>query len=170
MLKEQLLSHQSKNLPYRRGVGMMVINNEKKVFVGKRIENKNPAAWQMPQGGIDENETILEAALRELKEETNIESVKVLSETKNWLYYDIPESLYPKFWGGKYRGQKQKWLLMHFYGDTKEINVQLENQEFDSWSWSDLDTLADVVVDFKKSLYINLLKEFRPIIDKISFE
>lgn len=169
MFTEKEAFPQYKNLPYRRGVGMMVLNKDKKVFVGKRVDNKNHAAWQMPQGGIDENETIEEAALRELREETSMHSVKILAETKNWLYYDLPEFLSPKLWSGKYRGQKQKWILMQFFGDVKEVDVNLKNQEFESWDWVDPKRLPDIVVDFKRKLYVALLEEFSPIIEIVKF-
>ncbi len=151
------------DLPYRRGVGVMILNSKKKVFVGKRIDTKNNA-WQMPQGGIDEDETVLEAGIRELFEETNIQNIEVLAETQNWLYYDLPEFLIGRLWGGKYRGQKQKWILVKFTGSDDEINIDKRNQEFKQWKWIEVEELPEVVVSFKKQLYNYVIQEFAPII------
>ena len=121
----------SKNvlLPYRRGVGMFIVNSAKTVFVGKRVDGKGNT-WQMPQGGIDGEETILEAVMRETKEETGITNVEIVTESSNWHYYDLPESLIPRFWEGKYRGQKQKWVLLRFLGKDSEINIHQSPQSF----------------------------------------
>ena len=154
------------DLPYRRGVGVMILNSVKKVFVGKRIDTKNNA-WQMPQGGIDEDETLLEAGVRELFEETNIQNIEILAETKNWLYYDLPEFLIGRLWGGKYRGQKQKWLLIKFTGNDEEININKSNQEFKQWKWIEVEELPEVVVAFKKQLYTSIVKEFASIISTL---
>lgn len=153
-------------LPYRRGVGMMVINKDKKVFIGRRIDSKNDA-WQMPQGGMDDNETIIEAAMRELREETDIKSVKILCETRNWLYYDIPEFLVDRLWDGKYRGQKQKWLLFEFLGQEDEINISKGEPEFEEWRWANLEELTDLVVSFKRHLYQSIVEEFNPVIKNL---
>ena len=121
-----------KQLPLRIGVGIALLNNENKIFVGKRIDN--PAdSWQMPQGGVDKNEDFLKAAKRELEEETNIRTVIVIKELKEWLRYDLPENLLGKLWEGKYRGQKQKWFIMKFLGKNNEINVKTKNPEFLDW-------------------------------------
>ena len=115
-------------LPLRLGVGIALLNHENKVFVGKRIDN--PAnSWQMPQGGVDKNEDLLQAAKRELKEETNIKTVAVIKELNEWLTYDLPENLLGKLWKGKYRGQKQKWFIMRFLGKNEEINVYKKLKE-----------------------------------------
>jgi len=156
MGKEKINSH---DLPYRRGVGMMVVNKDNLIFVGKRLDSKGDT-WQMPQGGIDEDETILEAGIRELLEETNIRSVEVIAESKNWFYYDVPQSLVGKLWNGKYRGQKQKWLLLKFTGDEKEINIATEEPEFAEWKWVEIDRLPNLIVSFKKTLYNSIVEEF----------
>ena len=152
------------SLPYRRGVGLMVINKEKKIFVGKRIDTKNDT-WQMPQGGIKEDETVVEAGLRELREETNMTDVEIITETKNWLYYDLPAFLIEKLWEGQYRGQKQKWLLMHFFGVDAVIDIKTSVAEFKKWQWLDLDKIPEIVTPFKKHLYASVVNEFRKTIE-----
>ena len=145
-------------LPLRSGVGIALINQENKVFVGKRIDNpKN--FWQMPQGGINENENYLQAAKRELLEETGIKTVKVIKEMDNWLTYDLPKNLLGKIWNGKYRGQKQKWFIMKFLGNTNEININTQDPEFLDWKWIEISNLPKVVVDFKLEVYKKILKE-----------
>ena len=145
-------------LPLRLGVGIALINQENKVFVGKRIDNpKN--FWQMPQGGINENENYLQAAKRELLEETGIKTVKVIKEMDNWLTYDLPKNLLGKIWNGKYRGQKQKWFIMKFLGNTNEININTQDPEFLDWKWIEISNLPKVVVDFKLEVYKKILKE-----------
>ncbi|NRA74064.1 MAG: RNA pyrophosphohydrolase [Rickettsiales bacterium] len=151
-------------LPYRRGVGIMVINNEKKIFVGQRIDIKNNT-WQMPQGGIKEDETVSEAGIRELKEETNIVDVQIIAETKNWLYYDVPEFLIEKLWKSRYRGQKQKWLLMYFFGKDSTINIETSSPEFGKWQWLDLKKIPKIVIPFKRHIYLSVVKEFKTIIE-----
>ena len=154
------------DLPYRRGVGIMILNKENKVFVGKRIDSKNNS-WQMPQGGIDGDETVKEAGLREMFEETNIRTVEFISETKTWMYYDIPEFLIGKLWGGRYRGQKQKWILVRFCGDNSEINIDKQNREFKSWRWIDIEELPEVVISFKKQIYNSVIKSFVDLINDV---
>ena len=123
-----------KNLPLRKGVGIVLINSENKVFVAKRIDNpKN--FWQMPQGGVDNNEDFLSAALRELKEETSIDKVKLIQELEGMTTYELPDNLLGLIWKGKYRGQKQKWFLMRFIGNENEINLKTKNPEFLEWRW-----------------------------------
>jgi putative (di)nucleoside polyphosphate hydrolase len=151
------------NLPYRRGVGMMILGKNNLVFVGKRFDSKGDT-WQMPQGGIDGDETVIEAGLRELSEETNIKNVQILAESKNWFYYDVPDFLVGKLWDGQYRGQKQKWLLLQFLGDESEINISTENPEFAEWKWVDIEMLPELIVSFKKTLYNSIVKEFSPYI------
>ena len=147
-----------KQLPLRIGVGIALLNHENKIFVGKRIDN--PAdSWQMPQGGVDENEDFLHAAKRELKEETNIRTVKVIKEMNEWLTYDLPENLLGKLWKGKYRGQKQKWFVMKFLGKLDEINIKTKNPEFFDWKWIELSKLPDVAVHFKVDIYKKIRKE-----------
>jgi len=146
-------------LPLRIGVGIILLNNENKVFVGKRIDNQKGNHWQMPQGGIDENENFLEAAKRELEEETSIKSVKIIKELNNWLTYDLPENLLGKIWKGRYRGQKQKWFIMRFLGENKEINIKTKHPEFLEWKWINSSDLTEVAVDFKINIYKKLKEE-----------
>ncbi|RZO89116.1 MAG: RNA pyrophosphohydrolase [alpha proteobacterium HIMB114] len=148
----------SKNLPYRKGVGMMVFNDDKKIFVGKRIDNQK--AWQMPQGGVDENEDCFSAARRELYEETGIQSIRVIEKSKEKYTYDLPEYLLGKIWKGKYKGQRQRWFLIKFLGPDSEINLNQKCPEFNEWKWVDIDELPKIIVPFKKKLYLSLIKEF----------
>ena len=142
----------NKQLPLRLGVGIALLNHENKIFVGKRIDN--PAnSWQMPQGGVDKNEDFLQAAKRELKEETNIRTVTVIKELNEWLTYDLPENLLGKLWKGKYRGQKQKWFIMKFLGKNDEINVKTKHPEFLDWKWIAPSELLNVAVSFKVDIY-----------------
>ena len=132
-----MLLNKSKNLPLRLGVGIVLLNSDNKVFVGKRIDN-SVNFWQMPQGGVDDNENLLYAANRELKEETGVKSTKLIKEIDNWLIYELPKNLLGKIWKGKYRGQKQKWFIMRFVGDEEEINIKTKNAEFKEWKWIDI--------------------------------
>jgi putative (di)nucleoside polyphosphate hydrolase len=141
----------------------MLLNKDNYVFVGKRIDTKSDA-WQMPQGGIDDNESASEAALRELKEETGINNAVILGESKNWIHYDLPEYLIPRLWNGKYRGQKQKWFILKFLGTDDEINLQTEVPEFMEWRWVKMEELPNIIVPFKRKLYISIIEEFRDII------
>ncbi len=147
-----------KNLPYRNGVGMMVFNDQKKIFVGKRIDNQE--AWQMPQGGIDKNEDCEIAAKRELFEETGIQSIRIIKKSKNQYIYDLPNHLIGKIWKGKYRGQKQDWFLIKFLGPDSEININQKYPEFNEWKWVNLNELPSLIVSFKKDLYLSVIKEF----------
>ena len=147
-----------KQLPLRIGVGIALLNHENKIFVGKRIDNPSNS-WQMPQGGVDENEDFLQAAKRELKEETNIRTVTVIKELNEWLTYDLPENLLGKLWKGKYRGQKQKWFIMKFLGKNDEINVKTKHPEFLDWKWIEPYKLPKVAVHFKINVYRKLKEE-----------
>ncbi len=150
------------NLPLRSGVGIVVLNKENKVFVAKRIDNpKN--FWQMPQGGVDEGEDFLNAAYRELEEETSIKNVKLIKELDGTITYELPDRLLGLIWKGKYRGQKQKWFLMRFFGIDNEINIKTKHPEFLEWKWVDLDKITDLVVDFKLDVY----KEVKDKVKKI---
>ena len=150
--------HNNKQLPLRIGVGIILLNHENKVFVGKRIDNpKN--FWQMPQGGVNQNENFLQAAKRELEEETGIKSVELVKELNEWLEYDLPENLLGKVLEGKYRGQKQKWFIMKFVGKENEINVKTKNPEFLDWKWIGVSELPFIAVSFKVNLYKKLKKE-----------
>jgi putative (di)nucleoside polyphosphate hydrolase len=148
-----------KDLPYRNGVGIMIFNDQKKIFVGKRIDNQE--AWQMPQGGVDKDEDFETAAKRELYEETGIQSVRIVQSSKQEFIYDLPNHLLGKIWKGKYKGQKQKWFLMKFLGPDSEINISQKHPEFNEWKWVDLDELPRLIVPFKKKLYESIIKEFR---------
>ena len=148
----------NKQLPLRIGVGIILLNHESKVFVGKRIDNpKN--FWQMPQGGVNQNENFSQAAKRELEEETGIKSVELVKELNGWLEYDLPENLLGKVLEGKYRGQKQKWFIMKFVGKDNEINVKTKNPEFLDWKWIEVSKLPSIAVSFKIDLYKKLKEE-----------
>ena len=153
-----------KNLPFRKGVGIVVLNKENKVFVAKRIDNpKN--FWQMPQGGVDEGEDLLSAAYRELEEETSMKKVKLIQEIEGILTYELPDHLLGIIWKGKYKGQKQKWFLMKYLGDNDEINIKTKKPEFLEWKWVELDKITEVVVDFKLNVYKELKKKIKKIIN-----
>jgi putative (di)nucleoside polyphosphate hydrolase len=153
-----------KNLPLRLGVGVVLLNSNNKVFVGKRIDNP-VNFWQMPQGGVDDNENLLYAANRELKEETGVKSTKLIKEIDNWLTYELPNNLLGKIWKGKYRGQKQKWFIMRFVGDEEEININTKNAEFKEWKWIDVNQLLNVVVRFKHDVYKAIVKELNILLN-----
>ena len=153
-----------KNLPLRDGVGIVLLNKENKIFVAKRIDNpKN--FWQMPQGGVDGEEDYLNAAYRELEEETSIKNVELIKELDGTTTYELPDHLLGIIWKGKYRGQKQKWFLMKFFGDDKEINVKTKNPEFLEWKWIDINLITEVVVDFKLHVYKELKEKIKIIIN-----
>lgn len=154
---------ESASLPYRPCAGMMVINSDNRVFVGKRIDMPSEY-WQMPQGGIDAGEDSEDAARRELLEEIGTDKVELLHILDDWLTYDLPDHLIGKVWKGKYRGQKQKWFLFLFTGQDADINIATDHQEFSDWKWTDLDSLVDEIVPFKKDLYGIICENFRPII------
>ena len=145
---------------YRSGVGVIVVNQNKKIFVAKRIDNYSNA-WQMPQGGIEAGEGEDEAALRELAEETSITNVKILSKSSKYFYYNLPYKLQKKFWGGKFLGQKQRWYLVKFLGEDKSINIQTESPEFSDWKWVDKKDVIDFIVSFKRELYLDVINEFK---------
>ena len=150
-------------LPMRPGVGVIILNNENKIFVGKRKDNPIDK-WQMPQGGIDEGENYITAMKRELFEETSIERIKILKEIEGFFEYELPNNLIGIIWKGKYRGQRQKWFIVKFLGDEKEINLRTKNQEFIEWKWVIPDELPNLIVDFKKEMYISLLKIIKKFI------
>ena len=151
-------------LPLRSGVGIVVINKSDKVFVAKRIDNpKN--FWQMPQGGVDDGEDFLKAAYRELYEETSIKNVELIKELDGTITYELPDRLLGIIWKGKYKGQKQKWFLMRFVGEDKEINIKTKNPEFLDWKWIDIDQITEVVVDFKFHVYKELKEKIKKIIN-----
>ena len=151
-------------LPYRSNVGIMMVNEQGYVFVGQRLDN-NQNAWQMPQGGIDAGEDPETAAYRELLEETGVkkQDVRFVASSSQWLSYDLPEDLIPILWNGKFRGQKQKWFLFKFLGEDGDINIATEHPEFSKWKWISKENLLKEIVPFKKSVYKNVLKEFKNI-------
>jgi putative (di)nucleoside polyphosphate hydrolase len=150
------------SLPYRPCVGVMLVNSQGQVFVGKRIDTI-AEAWQMPQGGIDDGESHEACALRELYEETGVaaDKVNIVAKTDEWLNYDLPDHLVGKVWGGKYRGQTQIWFLMRFLGIDGDINLETHHPEFESWKWMDPESLPEVIVPFKQDLYREVLKAFQ---------
>ena len=152
-----------KKLPLRSGVGIVLLNENNKIFVAKRIDNpKN--FWQMPQGGMDEGENFLAAAYRELEEETSIKNVKLIKELDGLTTYLLPDHLLGIIWRGKYKGQKQKWFLMKYLGKDDEINIQTKNPEFIEWKWVDLKLITELVVDFKLRVYQDIQKKVKKIL------
>ena len=151
-------------LPMRNGVGVIVLNNENKVFVGKRKDNPVDR-WQMPQGGVDIGESYLSAMKRELYEETSIKSIEILKEINGFFEYELPKNLVGIIWKGKFRGQKQKWFITRFIGNENEINLQTKNPEFIEWKWIIPDELPRTIVDFKKKMYVELLEILKDFID-----
>ena len=151
-----------KILPLRLGVGIVLLNNENKAFVGRRIDNP-VNLWQMPQGGVDKNENIDNAAIRELEEETGTKNVKLIKKIDTWFSYELPKNLLGKIWKGKYRGQKQKWFIMRFLGKNNEINIKTKNAEFLDWKWVEFEILPKIVVDFKVNVYKQLVKELKQL-------
>ena len=152
-------------LPYRPCVGVLLLNAERQVFVGRRIDMAQEA-WQMPQGGIDRGEAPRDAALRELEEETGIapEKVELLAETREWLRYDLPPNLVNRVWRGRYRGQEQKWFAARFLGTDADIDIRTTHPEFGDWRWSPADELCANAVSFKRALYEAVIAEFRPFL------
>ena len=151
-----------KKLPLRIGVGAIVLNNKNKIFVGKRADNP-VNKWQMPQGGVNKGENLINAMKRELMEETSIQNIKVLKKIDKWFEYELPKDLLGIIWKGKFRGQKQKWFIVRFIGNESEINLKTKHPEFIEWKWIEIDELTNVIVDFKKDVYKKLaieLKEF----------
>ena len=147
----------------RTGVGIIVLNKDNLVFVGKRKDNPGDK-WQMPQGGVNEGENYITAMKRELVEETSISSIKVIKELEKIYQYELPENLIGIIWKGKYRGQKQKWYITRFLGEESEINLNTKHAEFIDWKWIEPELLPDVIVNFKKDLYLNLVKEINLVI------
>ena len=151
-------------LPLRTGVGIIVLNKQNKIFVGKRKDNPGDK-WQMPQGGVDKGEDYITAMRRELFEETSIQNIEIIKEIDKIYQYELPENLIGIIWKGKYRGQKQKWFITRFLGEEKEINLNTKHAEFIDWKWIEPKLLPEVIVNFKKDLYLNLLREINLVID-----
>ncbi|WP_083100057.1 RNA pyrophosphohydrolase [Pseudophaeobacter leonis] len=149
-------------LPYRPNVGVMLINQTNHVFVAQR-KDRFQDAWQMPQGGIDRDEDARVAALRELEEETGVtpDLVEIIAESDGWLLYDLPHDVVPNFWGGKYRGQEQKWYLMRFLGQDAQVNLETEHPEFSAWCWQTVEHLVEKIVPFKREVYARVVEEFK---------
>jgi len=155
------------DLPYRKGVGLVLFNDQGLVFAAKRIDTDQDA-WQMPQGGIDKGEEPQATALRELEEEIGTAKAEIIAETKDWLTYDLPADLVGKVWKGKYRGQKQKWYALRFTGSDADINIATEHPEFNAWCWMPLADLVDKIVPFKRDIYRAVAAEFAPLAEKIA--
>ena len=153
-----------RKLPMRCGVGIIILNKQNKVFVAKRRDNPIDK-WQMPQGGLDANEDYISAMKRELYEETSIKSIKVLKQLEGFFEYELPNNLIGIIWKGKYRGQKQKWFITKFIGEEKEINLKTQNPEFIEWKWVMPEELPNVIVDFKKNMYLKLLDNIKKFIN-----
>lgn len=152
------------NLPYRDAVGIMLLNADGLVFVAKRIDMISEA-WQMPQGGMDDGETPEQTAWREMQEELGTDKGKIIAQSKHWYTYDLPTELVPKIWGGKFRGQRQKWFLMRFLGQDSDINIQTKEPEFSQWKWVEAEQLCSLIVPFKRELYARVIEEFRPLLN-----
>lgn len=149
--------------PYRFGVGIMLINDERRVFVGRRNDMAGDH-WQMPQGGIDKGEEPRDAALRELKEEVGTDKAEILAESRGWLTYDLPRGVSSTAWTGRYRGQTQKWFAARFTGKDSDINLETEHPEFTAWRWIEPAELPRLIVPFKRKLYIDVMEEFRALL------
>ena len=152
-----------KKLPLRIGVGVIVLNNKNKIFVGKRADNPVDK-WQMPQGGVNKGENLITAMKRELMEETSIQNNKILKKIDRWFKYELPKDLLGIIWKGKFRGQKQKWFIVRFIGNESEINLKTKHPEFIEWKWIEIDELTNVIVDFKKDVYKKLVIELKKFI------
>ena len=147
----------------RTGVGIILLNNKNQIFVGKRKDNPGDR-WQMPQGGVEDGEDFLTAMKRELYEETSVKNIKIIKEIKGMYEYELPANLVGVLWKGKFRGQKQKWFITKFIGNEDEINLKTEYPEFIEWKWIEAELLPKVIVEFKKNLYLSLLKEIKLVI------
>ena len=156
--------NEKKTLPLRLGVGAIVLNNKNRVFVGKRKDNP-VNKWQMPQGGVNEGERLIDAMKRELKEETGIENINILKEIDGWSEYELPEFLLGKIWKGRYRGQKQKWFIVRFLGNDSEIDLETGKPEFIEWQWINVENLPGVIVEFKRKVYEDLLPKIKASIN-----
>ena len=149
---------------YRKGVGIMLLDATGKIFVAQRIDTAG--AWQMPQGGIDEGEAPEAAAMRELEEEIGTAQAVIIAATKGWLRYDLPKELCGKVWGGRYRGQMQKWYAARYTGRDGDIDLATAHPEFDAWKWVEPDEITRLIVPFKRALYEAVLQEFAAVLDR----
>ena len=147
----------------RVGVGIILLNSKNQVFVGKRKDNPNDK-WQMPQGGVDDGEDYLTAMRRELNEETSIKNIQIIKEINHTYEYELPKNLIGIIWKGRFRGQKQKWFITKFLGNDNEVNLNTKHQEFIEWKWVNANMLPNIIVEFKKKLYQDLLKEIKLVI------
>lgn len=161
-----LTEEEIEKLPYRPCVGMLLLNPQDRVFVGRRIDTAKEGdnIWQMPQGGIDKGETPEAAALRELQEEIGTGKAEIIAESRQWLHYDLPDHLVGKVWKGRYRGQKQRWFALRFLGRDEDIDLETPHPEFDAWQWVDLDDLPGLVIPFKRDTYRAVVSEFRELL------
>ncbi|MBL8628996.1 MAG: RNA pyrophosphohydrolase [Rhodospirillaceae bacterium] len=157
----------SETRPYRRGVGIALINAKGHVWVGQRFDSTEPA-WQMPQGGIDKGEEPRDAALREMLEEIGTDKAEIIAETPGWVRYDLPPEISKKIWKGKYRGQEQKWYLLKFTGTDSDINITTEHPEFSQWTWLPFAELPNVIVGFKRDIYVQVVAAFQTTVNKIA--
>jgi putative (di)nucleoside polyphosphate hydrolase len=148
---------------YRPGVGIMLLNDQGEVFIGRRADVPHDP-WQMPQGGIDAGETPRQAVLRELKEEIGTDNAEIIAESRGWLYYDLPQELARTAWGGRWRGQRQKWFVMLFKGADRDIDLASEHPEFNAWRWVPLEELSELAASFKRQLYLKVVREFATIL------
>ncbi|AWZ02335.1 MAG: RNA pyrophosphohydrolase [Rhodobiaceae bacterium] len=166
------MSDKSTELPYRRCVGIMLINSEGKVWIGDRIgysDDSHDTAWQMPQGGIDKGEEPATAALRELAEEAGTDQAEIVQESEHWYNYDLPKEIVGKALKGKYRGQTQRWFLLRFTGTDGDIDITADDhQEFSAWRWADMDELADLIVPFKRDVYTQVVNEFQDTVKTLA--
>jgi putative (di)nucleoside polyphosphate hydrolase len=155
------------DLPYRHGVGLMLFNGKGQVWVGQRLDQPPPAGWQMPQGGIDDGETPKEAALRELAEEIGTDKAAIIGESRDWLTYELPPELLGVAWGGRYRGQKQKWFALSFQGEDSDIDIHGKHREFSAWRWVEFADLVRLIVPFKRTLYQQITAEFAELAERL---